>query len=176
MVDTLDICSMMGLVIRLDNAIASTRRLWPLFLQKMSKYKVEKSEQQWKDQLSVEEYRILRQAGTEYPFTGQYNNHLLQASTAVKAVVPHSTLLALNSTVAAAGRHMTKASRVPLSTARILPWVCDVSKFFVLTAAVTKGMSSTMAPPLRGNAIVLIPPVWILYPARRNDDDFVPLP
>ena len=41
----------------------------------MSKYKIEKSEAEWKDQLSPEEYRILRQAGTEYPFTGQYNDH-----------------------------------------------------------------------------------------------------
>ena len=41
----------------------------------MSKYKIEKSEAEWKDQLSSEEYRILRQAGTEYPFTGQYNDH-----------------------------------------------------------------------------------------------------
>ena len=41
----------------------------------MSKYKIEKSEAEWKAALSPEEYRILRQAGTEYPFTGQYNDH-----------------------------------------------------------------------------------------------------
>ena len=41
----------------------------------MSKYPVDKSEEAWKQELSAEEYRILRQAGTEYPFTGQYNNH-----------------------------------------------------------------------------------------------------
>ena len=41
----------------------------------MSKYPVEKSEEAWKQELSAEEYRILRQAGTEYPFTGQYNAH-----------------------------------------------------------------------------------------------------
>lgn len=50
----------------------------------MSKYKVEKSEQQWKDQLSVEEYRILRQAGTEYPFTGQYNDHFASGTYSCK--------------------------------------------------------------------------------------------
>lgn len=36
------------------------------------KFEVEKSEQEWKQQLTEEEYRVLRQAGTEYPGTGQY--------------------------------------------------------------------------------------------------------
>lgn len=41
----------------------------------MSKYPVEKREDEWKAQLSSEEYRILRQGGTEHPFTGEYNDH-----------------------------------------------------------------------------------------------------
>lgn len=41
----------------------------------MKKYGVEKSETEWKEQLSPEEYRVLRQKGTERPFTGQYNLH-----------------------------------------------------------------------------------------------------
>lgn len=44
----------------------------------MSKYPVEKSEDEWKALLSPEEYRILRKAGTEYPFTGKYNDHQAQ--------------------------------------------------------------------------------------------------
>ncbi|XLS27741.1 peptide-methionine (R)-S-oxide reductase MsrB [Flavobacteriaceae bacterium M23B6Z8] len=39
------------------------------------KYAVEKSEAAWKAQLSPEEYRILREKGTEYPHTGEYNLH-----------------------------------------------------------------------------------------------------
>lgn len=34
--------------------------------------RVEKSEAQWKEILSDEEYRILREKGTERPFTGEY--------------------------------------------------------------------------------------------------------
>jgi peptide-methionine (R)-S-oxide reductase len=36
-------------------------------------YPVQKSEQEWRDQLSAEEYAVLRQAGTERPWTGEYN-------------------------------------------------------------------------------------------------------
>ncbi len=35
-------------------------------------YKVNKTEEEWKEQLSPEEYHILREEGTEKPFTGKY--------------------------------------------------------------------------------------------------------
>ena len=41
----------------------------------MSTYKYNLTEQEWKEKLSEEEYRVLRQKGTERPFTGTYNLH-----------------------------------------------------------------------------------------------------
>ena len=41
----------------------------------MKKYKVEKTEDEWKKELSPEQYRVLREKGTEAPHTGKYNLH-----------------------------------------------------------------------------------------------------
>lgn len=38
-------------------------------------YKIQKTEEEWKAQLGLEKYKILRQKGTEFPHSGQYNLH-----------------------------------------------------------------------------------------------------
>lgn len=39
----------------------------------MSKYKISKSENEWREQLSEEQYRVLRTKGTELAHSGTYN-------------------------------------------------------------------------------------------------------
>lgn len=41
--------------------------------EKEENYMVKKTEEQWKEELSDEEYRVLREKGTERPFTGKYD-------------------------------------------------------------------------------------------------------
>lgn len=41
----------------------------------MKEYKINKTEAEWKEQLGPEKYKILRQKGTEFPHTGEYNLH-----------------------------------------------------------------------------------------------------
>ncbi|MFC5029545.1 peptide-methionine (R)-S-oxide reductase MsrB [Streptomyces sp. So13.3] len=37
-------------------------------------YEVEKSDEQWREELSSQEYAVLREAGTERPFVGEYTD------------------------------------------------------------------------------------------------------
>jgi len=39
------------------------------------KYEITKSEEEWKKELSPEEYQVLREKGTEYAFTGEFYKH-----------------------------------------------------------------------------------------------------
>ena len=48
-------------------------------------YPVSKTEEEWRQELTPEEYHVLRQAGTERPFTGEYNDTTTEGVYACRA-------------------------------------------------------------------------------------------
>lgn len=48
-------------------------------------YAVDKTDEQWRAELSPEEYAVLRQAGTERPFTGEYTDTTTEGVYACRA-------------------------------------------------------------------------------------------
>ena len=46
----------------------------------VKKYPIERSESEWRKQLSEEQYRILREKGTESPHSGKYNMHFQEGA------------------------------------------------------------------------------------------------
>lgn len=51
--------------------------------------KMEKTDAEWRRELSAERYRVLRQKGTERPFTGEYWNHWKSGSYSCAACGAH---------------------------------------------------------------------------------------
>lgn len=56
-------------------ALASCQAQSTQTMKEPEQYAVQKSEQEWKSVLTEKQYNVLRQAGTERPFTGEYNLH-----------------------------------------------------------------------------------------------------
>lgn len=48
---------------------------YPAMQKKDYLFKINKTEEEWKKQLTKEQYAVLREAATERPFTGKYNLH-----------------------------------------------------------------------------------------------------
>jgi peptide-methionine (R)-S-oxide reductase len=46
----------------------------------VKKYPIERSESEWRKQLSDEQYRVLREKGTEAPHSGKYNMHFQEGA------------------------------------------------------------------------------------------------
>ena len=73
-------------------------------------FPVEKTEQEWKAQLSPEEYFVIRQKGTERPYTGEYNMHFDEGTYTCRGATPHSSLRIQNLIRTVVGHPSIRAS------------------------------------------------------------------
>ncbi len=77
--------------------------------------KIEKTEEEWRKELSPEQYRVLRQAGTERAFTGAYWDNHEPGSITVRRAAWTCSAQILNSSPAVAGRVSTRQPRKEMS-------------------------------------------------------------
>ena len=91
-VDTLDICLTMVHAQRPEKDTALTQLHWPLSLLKMSKYPVEKSEENWKQNSRQRNTASFDKREQNIPLPENTTIILNRAPTAAKVVAPRSTL------------------------------------------------------------------------------------
>jgi peptide-methionine (R)-S-oxide reductase len=85
-------------------------------------YDVTKTDEQWRAELTAEEYAVLRKAGTERPWTGEYNETKTEGVYSCRACGTSCSPATRSSTRTAAGRASTPPrTATPSSCARGQP-------------------------------------------------------
>ena len=90
---------------------------------------MELSEQQWRAKLSPDQYRVLRQKGTETPFTGELLNERREGMLLAPAVAKSCLKAIISLNPVMVGQVFTMSLvRTPSNLKMILRMACTVSK------------------------------------------------
>lgn len=129
---------------------------------------VTKSEQQWKQELSPSRYRVLREKGTETPFSGEYTEFFAPDATAAAPADSSCSIRPPNLNPAAAGPALTPPSRERLITLKTTVTECIGWKSYAQTAARISDTFFPTAPRQPVSATVSTPSHSILRRSRNN--------
>lgn len=100
-------------------------------------YKIVKSDQDWQEELSAEQYRILRKKGTERPFTGEYD-HFFDKGYYLCAGCGQKLFTSESKFDSGCGwRRLTvKLKKERLNMKKIMHLACAEQKFYAVTVVV----------------------------------------
>ena len=112
--------------------------------QASEKFEVEKTDAEWRAQLTPQQYEILRKEGTERPDRARCSRSIARASSPAPAATCRCSPRRRNLKAAPAGRASTSRSRTPSARPKTAPSGCCAPKFIAAAAAAISVTSSTM--------------------------------
>lgn len=112
---------------------------------------------EWRDKLTPEQYRVLREGGTEPPFTGELLHCDVQGKFSCAACGNQLFHRIRNSIPVRAGRLSTALCRERSSIGVMLRTAWCALRFCARSAARTSAMFSTTVRPRRASATASIP-------------------
>ena len=134
--------------------------------------KVIKTDKEWEETLTPEQFRVMRQCGTEPPFTGKYYDHHAEGTYVCAAC--RAPLFRWDSKydhwLGMAQLHVPRRGRRRRIPGGPLVRHEEDRSPLRPPAAPTSATSSTTAPRRRANTSASIPRPWIFFPRARSGD------
>ena len=123
---------------------ASLRFFKTLPAQAAETFEIEKTDAQWRAQLTPQQYQILRKQGTESPWSSPLLKSIARGLLPAPAATCRCSPPKPSSTAAPAGRASISRCKTPSAPPKTAPWACCVPRCIAADAVAISGTSLTM--------------------------------